>query len=145
MDTLIDAMKRDSDYDTNPYDGYYNNETDDIEWLEYGDGQFESDEVLEEKKKFFESKKNQYILIPCLNHGEWHEVFKEFLQSIDKLDDYTTSIGLTLKQLGEDVKSWWQIYQYEYAEKMANDFIEKNSKHKTYKKQKVKKIQRRFK
>ncbi len=81
---------------------------------------------------------DQFIVIPVLDHGDWHTIFVQWLESIGKFELYASSIGLTLKILAgynennfnqDEYYKWrnkWSNYQHEYFQSHITKFLEDN-------------------
>ncbi len=60
-----------------------------------------------------------WIEVPGTPHSEWHDVFLKYLSKIDRLSDYRSSIGKTLKEITEEQCYGWFSFKKFHAKKKA--------------------------
>jgi hypothetical protein len=111
---LVMAFERDDPFTMDDNECFFNKKTHEVIFT--GDG-------LSSVKPVGEN----WIIVPGTSHREWHEVFKEWLSEIGESEAYTTSIGLTLKNLGEGYRHEWYEKKTKYAEQKARQFQQKFS------------------
>jgi len=68
----------------------------------------------------------RYILVPSTSHGEWHNVFFDWLRENTNQPGLIPSIGAILKEMTDEERYEWQNYKSEYAGKKAEKFISEN-------------------
>jgi len=90
-----------------------------------------------ETRELVSKNPNRFVELPVLDHGQWHDVFQQWLESAGMLGRYTTSIGLTLKCLaGYDIHSFdqevycqwkykWEEFKWEYYRKLVIETLER--------------------
>ena len=111
IEYLAMAFERDDPFTMDETECFFNKETHEVIWA---GGDVSSVKPV---------GKN-WIVVPGTPHSEWHKVFKEWLIEIGEPGAYTTSIGLTLKRLGEGYRYDWYEKKTKYAEQKANEFLE---------------------
>jgi hypothetical protein len=120
------AFERDSYNDSDKV--YLEKESGNIFWIPENIGEYgpASEKELREILLKINTYPERYVEIPMIDHAEWHRVFRKWLAEIGKEGMYTTSIGLTLKELDDqELRFEWGDYKFAYAEKKAEEF-EKN-------------------
>jgi hypothetical protein len=119
LDQLRMAFVRD-DLFTMDVEAIFDKKNRNVIWFGVGKG-YSIDDI----DKF--NNDSNYIIIPGISHEEWHNVFYDFLKSINKSDEYTRpGIGFSFKQMGQVDKYLWFEYKSNYAENKAKVFLNDN-------------------
>jgi len=109
-------------FDTKTGDVFYHYETIEKSESEIGPA---CNEDWRKQNLMLNTEPERFLEVVGTDHGEWHSVFKEWLESIDKFDWYQDSIGRTLKDMTEDERHDWQSYRFDHADKKAFAFAKK--------------------
>ena len=117
IEALRDVYNVDSDYKTvssiktffKPKDGSF--------------GFIDNHDTMDTKGVDFENH-DDYVELTPTGHGEWHEVFRFYLELIGKSDMYMKSIGGTLERLPRGVKLSFDNFKFDYATRKAELFLE---------------------
>jgi hypothetical protein len=111
LDDLRKAFERDWPF-TADNEALYDTETAEVVWSE----------GMTSKRFAAMREDKRYVYIDAISHGEWHQVFRDFLCSFDALDTYEHSIGRTLKKLDDGSRFAWYEWKAEYASRKADEF-----------------------
>jgi hypothetical protein len=139
---FMDAFARDLQFhDPSSRSTYLNLKSGEIIWVydDDEDGYLESGRPEEENKairSLVEAAPDQYLEIPGLDHGDHHEILKEFLDSdwtnnkeacINARSAYSGSIGRWIKSVGDDniIEAYFKFRVWR-AKQMAEEFLRGN-------------------
>jgi len=118
IELLRMAFERDDPFTMEAGECYFNTETCKVVWTVPG-------------VSYVAPVGDEWVIVPATPHGEWHDVFEDWLKEIGKHGYYTTSIGLTLEkldELDENLRYGWYNRKYEYSEMKAEQWINKYQK-----------------